>query len=122
MRRGNRLNDLIEQRDEVLTFVLKAFFGDTVTRYRIKNREFDLLVVGSEIDKQVVDLVDNFLWTRVVLPWSTWAIIAILRIFAVVIIVTIRCPKANEYNDSLMFELQNNESRASRLIWRSTPF
>jgi len=60
MRSRNGIDDLVEQRFQGFRFVSKLFFGNTVARYRIKDREFDLLIICAEIDKQVVDLIHNF--------------------------------------------------------------
>ena len=64
-RRGNRLDDLIEQRPQVGRRISQILFGDAVARHRKQNRKVDLLVSGIQIDEQFVDLVDDFFGPRV---------------------------------------------------------
>jgi hypothetical protein len=45
--------------------VIEFVFGDAVARDGVKNREFDLFVVGVEVDEEVVNLVDHFRRARV---------------------------------------------------------
>ena len=39
--------------------------GDTIPRDRVEDRKIDLLVIGVEVDEEVVDLVDDLFWARV---------------------------------------------------------
>ena len=61
----NGFNYLFEKRLEIIRFVTESFFRNTVAGDRIKYREFDLLIVCAEVDKKIVNLVDDFLWPRV---------------------------------------------------------
>ena len=55
----------VTAKDIVLAIIGKILFSDTVTRDRVENREFDLLIVCPEIDKEVVDLVEDLLRSRI---------------------------------------------------------
>jgi hypothetical protein len=45
--------------------IVELFFGHTVARDGIEDRELNLFVAGVEIDKQFVDLVDYFFGPRI---------------------------------------------------------
>ena len=65
--RGGRdgLEDLLEERPQVGAFVGQLVLGDTIPRDGVENRKIDLLVIGVEVDEEVVDLVDDLFRARV---------------------------------------------------------
>src|SRR5215471_15872971 len=65
VRRRNGSDYLLEQRPQVAAFVIEFVFRDAVARDRVKDREFDLFVVGVEVDEQVENLVDHLRHARV---------------------------------------------------------
>src|SRR5512138_2863567 len=62
---GNGLQDLLEQRAEVLRVVIETAARNAVAADRVQYREGDLRLGRVEIDEQVVNLVDDLLRTRV---------------------------------------------------------
>src|SRR5262249_57573569 len=58
--RRNRSDDLLEQWLQILGTVFQLSFGGAVARNGVENRKVDLLVVGVEIEKQLVNLIAHF--------------------------------------------------------------
>src|SRR6266852_5538065 len=66
MRRGNRFDNLIEQRLEGCRTIVEFLFGYTFARDGIENGKLNLLVGGIKVEEQLVNLVHDFFGTRIV--------------------------------------------------------
>src|SRR5262249_28588126 len=64
-RSGNSRENRIEQRTEILGFILECGFSDSGTRIRIQDGKFKLIFSRVEIDKKVVEFVHDLLNSRV---------------------------------------------------------
>ncbi len=64
-RRGDVLEDLLEQRLEVVGLLGGILRGPAVTARSVDHGELELLVAGAELDEQVEDLVQDLLRARV---------------------------------------------------------
>jgi hypothetical protein len=64
-RRGDRADDLVEERLQVLRVVLQILLRHAVARDGVEDRELYLLVGRVEVYEEVVDFVHHLLWPRI---------------------------------------------------------
>ena len=64
-RRRHRIDDGVEQRTEVRSLLRGFQAGRARPRARVQDRKIELFLRGVEVDEEVVDLVEDLLWTRV---------------------------------------------------------
>ena len=63
--RRDRLEQRVEEREEVRREVVGRVAGEALARDRVDDRELDLRLARVEVEEELVDLVDDFLGTRV---------------------------------------------------------
>ena len=64
-RRRDVLEDRLEQRLEPMILAVGREPADAIARDRVKHREVELVLLGVEVDEQVVDLVEHLAGPRV---------------------------------------------------------
>ena len=62
---GYVLENCVEEGRQILSLVLGLVHGNPVAAYGVQHREFKLLVIGTEVDEQVVDIVEDFFYAGV---------------------------------------------------------
>ena len=65
MRQRDRVQDGVEQGTQILAPALDVGGSGAGLGIGVEHREIELLFLGVEVDEEVVDLVEHFLWARV---------------------------------------------------------